>query len=144
MKFTRDQINKARKEKREPITIVHELYSIEGDLFDLVRRIKSEVKDARYFKEGRWPDGDKFKLDQIELVECEEDQGYYSSESRTIHKAVAVKVIKETDAIVIARLTSNAKIKAKAKTKRKDKKIAQEKRERSLLKTLKEKYKEDA
>jgi len=137
MKFTKTQINKERKMKNFEIVIVDEIYC-DGSLLGLENRIKEQIRKSWKWGSQKWGDGTKFKLSEVTLVE-EIDYGCYGSEDRNIIKAVLSKKMPEDDLAVIKRLTANAK----AKIRRSNAKTTQEKKERTLLKNLKEKYKEN-
>ena len=134
MKFTQKQINDARKSRAVRVHI-DENFDLDGNLSDLQSRIKKYVKDLQVFKNYRWEDGTKIKISELKMAT--EYVGYDGGFEVSIY---AEKIIPEPDERVIRKLDEKAK-RAERAEKKKD---AQEKRERSLLKTLKEKYKEKA
>lgn len=128
-------LSKEKKDKTYYITIIDELYVLEGSIDGLEKRIKGAIKDRLEAVGKEWCDKQPILLSECSLVE-EKEYGYYGDSDRDVIAVRASRNIKETDKEVLDRLIN----KEKAAASRKKAKLAVEKRERTMLKNLKEKY----
>ncbi len=133
IKFTKAEINKERKTIDLYDEIIDDLQCLDGDLNTLEKRIKDEIKNSDMFQYHKWGDGTRFKLSELSI-----DYDYIGYDGERQVKVLAKKTIPESDKQVIQKLIARNV----QRIRRVNNKVSQEKRERSLLKTLKEKYKD--